>query len=408
MALKLNMTKAEAREKMLTAMREQDQDSFTEGLEAFGDALVADMKAQIEEAQLANDRAALAARGKKPLTSAELKFAADFKALAAQRLEGKDVRAALSGIKMPDETIDMIFDDITIDHPLLSYIDFQNTAYATKWLMSKNPYQKALWGDFDAEVTKEISAGFSEKDMTKMSLTAFIPVSRGLLDLGPDWIYRYVVAILREAVANGLEDGIVNNLASNTGPIGMMADLTKGTTASDVTTYTAKSKTAVTKLDPATYGSLLASLAKTENGNPRPVNRVIMIVNPTDYLTKIFPAITVMGVNGNYVQNTLPFPTVFVQSAAVAEGTAILYLDHYYWMGLGQAGNAGTIEQSDEYKFLERKRYYMIYLYADGTPKDNNCCLPLNIANLKPATIATTSTATVEGTVTTKAAAAQG
>lgn len=32
MALKMTMTKAEAREKMLTAMREQDQDSFTEGL----------------------------------------------------------------------------------------------------------------------------------------------------------------------------------------------------------------------------------------------------------------------------------------------------------------------------------------------------------------------------------------
>lgn len=310
------------------------------------------MKAQIEEAQLANDRAAMAARGKKPLTSAELKFASDFKALAYQRLEGKDVKAALSNIKMPDETIDMIFDDITIDHPLLSYIDFQNTAFATKWLMSKNPFQKALWGDFDAEVTKEISASFSEKDMTKMSLTAFIPVSRGLLDLGPDWIYRYVVAILREAVANGLEDGIVNNLASNTGPIGMMADLSAGTTADEVTTYTAKTKEVVKKLDPATYGKLLAKLAKTPNGNPRPVNRVIMIVNPTDYLTKIFPAITVMGVNGTYVQNALPFPTVFVQSAAVAEGTAILYLDRYYWMGLGQAGNAGTIEQSDEYKFL--------------------------------------------------------
>lgn len=391
MSLELKMTKAEAREKMLAAMREQDQDGFTAGLEAYGEALVADMKAEVEAIQLSHDQNALSARGKKPLTSAELKFANDFKALAKQRLEGKDVKAALSNVKMPDETIDYIFEDITIDHPLLNYIEFQNTAFATKWLMSKNPYQKALWGEFDAEVTKEISASFSEKDMTEMSLTAFIPVSRGLLDLGPDWIYRYVVAILREAVANGIEDGAINNLKSNTGPIGMMADLTKGTTANEVTTYTAKTKEAVKKLDPVTYGKLLAKLAKTPNGNHRPVNRVIMIVNPTDYLTKIFPAVTVMGTNGNYVQNTLPFPTTFVQSAAVAEGTAILYLDHYYWMGLGQAGSAGTIEQSDEYKFLERKRYYMIYLYANGTPKDNTCCLPLDISGLKPATIAVTT-----------------
>lgn len=32
----------------------------------------------------------------------------------------------------------------------------------------------------------------------------------------------------------------------------------------------------------------------------------------------------------------------------------------------------------------------MIYLYADGTPKDNAACLPLDISGLKPASIAVT------------------
>lgn len=403
MSLDLKMTKAEARDKMLTAMREQDQDAFTEGLEAFGEAIIADLQTEMETLRLTADQNALAARGKKPLTGAELKFAKDFKALASQRLEGKNVTAALSGIHMPDETLDLIFDDITVDHPLLNYIDFQNTSFATKWLMSKNTYQKALWGGFDAEVTKEIAASFSEKDMTQLSLTAFIPVSRGLLDLGPDWIYRYVVAILREAIANGLEDGAINNLNTSTGPIGMLADLTKGTSGTDgAITYTAKTKKAVTKLDPETYGTILGELATTDNENTRAVDRAIMIINPKDYFTKVFPAITVQGVNGTYVQNALPFPTTFVQSAACPQNTAICYLPNGYWMGLGQAGNAGTIEQSDEYKFLERKRYYMIYLYANGQPKDNHVCVPLNITNLKPATIATTSTATVAGTVSTK------
>ncbi|MDE5758355.1 MAG: phage major capsid protein, partial [Allobaculum sp.] len=292
--LALNDTKADAREAMLTAMRAQDQEGFTKGLEAYGEALIAEMKEELESFNLSRDQRALAARGQKPLTSTELKFAKQFKNLAMARLDGKDVKAELGAMKMPETTIDLIFEDITIDHPLLNYVDFQNTSFAVKWLMSKNPYQKAFWGDFDAEVTKEVSASFSEKDMTKMSLTAFVPISRGLLDLGPDWIYRYIVAILKEAIANGLEDGIINNLKDSTGPIGMMADLTAGTTSDGVTTYTAKTKEVVEKLDPVTYGTLLAKLAKTPNGNPRPVNQVIMIVNPVDYLTRIFPAITVM------------------------------------------------------------------------------------------------------------------
>lgn len=388
MSLEIKKTKQEAREMMLEALSAESKEKFTEGLEAYGDALITDLKAEMENAQLSRDQDALSARGKKPLTSAELKFAGDFKTMAQARLKGEDVSAAFTNIKMPDETIDLIFEDIATAHPLLEHVDFQNTAFTTKWLMSKNPFQKALWGNFDAEVTKEISASFSEKDMTKLSLTAFVPVSRGLLDLGPDWIYRYVVAILQEAIANGLEDGIINNLKTDTGPIGMLADLSKGQTSGDVTTYAAKKKEPVKSLDPKTYGALLAKLAKTENGNHRPVSKVLMLVNPTDYLTKIFPAVTVLGTNGNYVQNALPFPTEFVQSAAVPEGTAILYLDKFYWLGLGQANGAGQIEQSDEYKFLERKRYYMIYLYADGTPKDNNACLPLDITGLEPASIA--------------------
>lgn len=142
MSLDLKMTKAEARDKMLTAMREQDQDAFTEGLEAFGEAIIADLQTEMETLRLTADQNALAARGKKPLTGAELKFAQDFKALASQRLEGKNVTVALSGIHMPDETLDLIFDDITVDHPLLNYIDFQNTSFATKWLMSKTRIRK--------------------------------------------------------------------------------------------------------------------------------------------------------------------------------------------------------------------------------------------------------------------------
>lgn len=368
-----------------------NQKEFAEKFMDYVDTIETYAKQQINELKALQDQKAMTNRGKKPLTSAELKFASDFKALVSAKLANGETQASLKDVHLPHETVDLIFDGITQNHELLNYIDFQNTGAATKWLFSKNAYQKAVWGAFDAEVTKEIDATFTETDMTTLSLTAFVPVSRGLLDLGPDYIYQYVVTILQEAIANGIEDGIINNLVTNTGPIGMKADLSQAQAGEGYVTYTAKQAETVTKLDPTTYGKLIAKLAKTGSDVPRVVDNVIFICNPEDYFTKIFPAITILGGTGNYVTNAVPFPTKFVQSSAIAAGEAILYLPNTYWLGLGQSGRAGKIESSDEYKFLERKRYYMTYLYGAGTPKDNTCCLPLDISGLKPTNITVTT-----------------
>src|SRR5699024_1492038 len=104
------------------------------------------------------------------------------------------------------------------EHPLLSHLSFTNTRGAIKFLFSTNDFQKAVWGKLCAEITEEIEASFSEIDMTLMKLSAFIPVCEAMLDLGPVWLDSYVRQILYEALANGLEDGTINNLNTTTGP----------------------------------------------------------------------------------------------------------------------------------------------------------------------------------------------
>jgi hypothetical protein len=51
-----------------------------------------------------------------------------------------------------------------------------------------------------------------------------------------------------------------------------------------------------------------------------------------------------------------------------------------YFLGVG--GKRG-IQFSDDYKFLEDKRYYKIVAYANGRAKDNNSFLRLDISGLK-------------------------
>lgn len=383
-------SKADISNKILEAMRNEDSTGFTDSLQAFGEALVNEMKAEYEKYQLSNDERILAARGIKPLTKAESKLAEGFRLMVQVKLHNdKAAKAALTDydVVMPQTIVDKVFEDIKIKHELLSYIDFQNTSYSTKIQVSKLALQKAVWGSFDSEVTKELSASFEDVDMTLMSLTAFIPVSRGLLDLGPQWLISYITTMLTESIANGLEDGIINSLKTDEGPVGLIANLTTGSGDAGAITYTKKTPVTVKKLDPETVGKLLAPLAETPNGNPRVVNEVVMVINPKDWFTKVYPAITVLGADGTYKYHSVPFGIKFIQSPWQTQGEAVLFIPKGYFMGLGYSGSAGRIEYSDDYKFLERKRFFLTYLYANGFPKDNNVSVVLDIRGLKPGAI---------------------
>ena len=413
MALSLsNMDKTKLQESMIAALHEQNENKYVESMTALFEVLQKETLEKAQELAGVKDTEILQARGVRVLTSQEKKY---FEKLGeAMRAENPKQALTDPELIMPETVINAVFDDLQTEHPLLSRISFTNTQGAIKFLMSNNDYQKAVWGKLCAEITEEIESSFKEIDMTLMKLSAFIPVCEAMLDLGPAWLDSYVRQCLYEALANGLEDGIINNLNTTTGPVGMIADMTTGSGGVGAATFTAKTATPITDLKPATIGAQLAKLAKDEAGKYRAIRNVILIVNPVDYLTKVFPATTVMTGSGTYVNNVLPYPMTVIQSAAVASGKAVLGLGYKYFMGLGMSSRAGRIEYSDEFKWLEDERVYKIKLYANGMPMDNNAFQYLDISGLKPLTIAVSvegqidTTATVEGTVTTQTAGVGG
>lgn len=405
----LNNDRAKLNQMMIDAMHEQDADKYTEAFNRICELIEKDVLEKAQELAGVHDQQVLASRGVRQLTSKEKKY---YEKLS-DAFKSENPKQALTNpeIDMPETVLDAVFDDLQTEHPLLSHLSFTNTRGAIKFLFSTNDFQKAVWGKLCAEITEEIEASFSEIDMTLMKLFAFIPVCEAMLDLGPVWLDSYVRQILYEALANGLEDGIINNLNTTTGPVGMIADMTTGSGGVGAATFTAKTATPITDLQPATLGAQLAKLAVDAAGKSRAIRDVILIVNPTDYFTKVFPATTVMNGAGVYVNNVLPYPMTIIQSAAVATGKAVLGLGYKYFMGIGMDSRAGRIEYSDEFKWLDDERVYKIKLYANGMPMDNNAFQYLDISGLKPATVRVTIeneepiTTTVEGTVTTQAAA---
>lgn len=376
---------------LINKAREQFSADFMQSVKDGDEAKMADAIAefsqQLQDAMMqeANDasadNAALAARGVRVLTSKEKKY---YEALIKAMESGSNIHQAITNldVAMPDTVIDAVLDDIQSEFPLLDAIDFRNTTAITKWFYNKQGVQQAAWGALDTAITKELSGSIGDMNLTQCKLTAYMVISKDFLKLGPAWLDRYVRAILSEANGLALEMAVVDGDGQNS-PIGMSRDLSKGNTNEGVTTYSRKTATKVTVLDPATYGGILAKLTKTPSGRQRKVREVIMVVNPEDYLTKVMPATTIMTPQGTYVSDVLPFPTRVIQSVGVEAGHAVVGLAKRYFLGLGTS-KSGLIDYSDHVQFLEDNRVYTSHLYGNGMPLDNAAFEYLDISGLKP------------------------
>lgn len=389
----LKQKKVDIMNRLNQAMKEGNEEAFAQTFTEFTEYVQEVVMEEAKGLVQAADTNVLVGRGVRQLTSEENKY---FQKVI-EAMSSSNPKQALTEIEitMPKTIIDSVFEDLTTNHPLLDAINFQNTSGLIEFLVNSDGDQIASWGTLTSEIVKELTSGFKKLNMGLNKLSAFLPVAKSMLDLGPAWLDRYVRAILGESVQNGLEEGIIKGSGKNM-PIGMNRQV-----GDDVTVtggeYPEKQTVPVTRLDPVTYGELISSLAKTPKDKSRVVSEVLMLVNPVDYLKKVMPASTVIRTDGSYASNVFPFPTRVIQSIQVPEDRAIIGLGRRYFMGIGTA-KSGKIEYSDEYKFLEDERVYLVKLYGHGEPLDNNAFIYADISNLKPII----QQVTVEGVVKTK------
>lgn len=380
----MQQEQAEVRQQVAQALGGDDQKALDQAMAAFAGSIqeqvLSEAKAWAESQMNAMDAGILSARGVRQLTSEENRYYQ--KVIEAMRSTSPKQALAELDVVMPKTTIDAVFEDLVDQHPLLSAVSFQNTSGLIEMLVNTGSKQLATWSPLTDAVTKELIGGFKKVKMDLNKLSAFLPVAKAMLDLGPAWLDRYVRTVLQEALYLGLEEAIINGTGKDM-PIGMNRQVGEGVTVTGGV-YPEKATVPLKSLDPVAYGTLLAGMSKTPNGHARSVERVIMVVNPNDYLTKIMPATTIRAADGTYVSNVFPFPTTVIQSVQVPENRAIIGLGDRYFMGVG-TGQSGKLEYSDEYRFLEDERVYLVKLYGHGEPLDNNAFVYADISGLEPA-----------------------
>lgn len=371
--LDLSLTNEELKTKMQEAVESGDNEKQVEALTELMQYIAQETTMEVTKTmrQTNNDNMIMTSRGAKLLTSEEIKY---YNKLS----EAMKTNQSISDIDvvMPTTVIDRIFEDLEAQHSLLSKINFQNVTGMVEIIVRTGDVTPAWWGKLTDEIKKELESGFEKKTVNLYKLSAFLPICKAHLDLGPAWLDSFIRRFIVEALSLGLEAGIVTGTGKDQ-PIGMNRDL-EGAVKEGV--YPEKAAIAIKDLSPATMGALAAELT---NEGKRAVTKLLMVVNPIDYLTKIFPTTTVLNANGTYVNNVLPFPTDVVQCAEVATGKAIVGLASKYFMGLG---STKKIENSDEYHFLEDERVYIGKLYGNGFPVDNNSFLNVDISAIPSVT----------------------
>ncbi|MDU4415231.1 MAG: phage major capsid protein [Paeniclostridium sordellii] len=311
-----------------------------------------------------NDRNVLNERGMNVLTTEERKY--------YEQVIEKRAFTNLD-VALPKTVFDRVFDELDKEHPLLNKIAFQNTTAVTEWVIRKTDCEAAWWGKLTDTIKKELSQGFDKIKTDMYKLTAYMPVSKAMLDLGPEWLDRYVRAVLSESISMALEYAIVAGTGKDQ-PIGMIKDL-KGSVVEGV--YPDKAAIKLNDFKPTTLGkSVMAPLTK---GGSRAVPSILILVNPLDYWEKVFGATTFLTLQGTYVHGVMPIPSEIIQSVAVPKGKLIAGMGKDYFMGIG---SSQKIEYSDEYKFLDDERTYVSKQYATGEPIDNESFLVFDITKL--------------------------
>ena len=360
-----NKQNEELRQKMLDAIQADDENAIAEAMCRMAEGIQSEILqearsiAQIES----TDRMIMSQRGQAQLTSEERSY---YKSVIENRgFTGLDVT-------IPPTVFNRVFEDLEQNHPILSKIDFINTGLVTKWIVRTSEVVGATWGKVRGKIAGELEASFGEEKADVYKLTAFFPVAKDMLELGPEWLDRFVRTVLKESIQIALENAVING-DGNGKPIGM----TRNIKSVDSGVYAELSATELNDLNPDTLGSKV--MAPLTDEGKKAVSEIIMVVNPVDYWNKIFGKTTVMTAGGQYIHGVLPIPGEIVQSIAMPQGKMVCGRPKDYML---LVGGADRIMQSDECRFLDDERVYATKMFANGKPKNEKSFLLFNIAGM--------------------------
>ena len=330
------------------APAEEKAEAIMQSIEMINEAAHADLIQQVvAEAERASRDAEYKSKlGLRNLSQEEKKFYENF----------KDIKQAFTANQIdiiPTEIIDRTLDDVK------------------KWIVASHS-GAAVWGPLTDAIKGELSAEVTALNIDLHKLTAYLVIPKSIRELSMEFVDRYFMAILSEAMQDGLVKGYLDG-DGKTGPIGIFRQI--GSVESAGTNKAKTVLTTVTKFSPKG----LAPVRKTlTNDGKRVVDKLYLICNPSDEAEYVDPCMYGEALTGGYVNKSF-IDIEKIVDANCPKGKAAFTIAGYYTMG-----TAGVrVDEYDQTKAIEDADLIVAKCHANGRAVDDNVAVIFDVTKLE-------------------------
>lgn len=357
--------KEKVKQLLENAPAEQKADAIMQSIEMIEEATHADLIQKIvaESERASHDAEFKKQLGLRNLSQEERKFYEGF----------KDIKQSITANQIdiiPTEIVDRTLDDVKKASPILKLVNMA-PANVKKWIVASHS-GVAVWGALTDTIKGELSAEITALNIELHMLSAYLVIPKAIRELSMEFVDRYFMAILSEAMQDGLVKGYLDG-DGKTGPIGIFRKIreveTEGTNKAKTVLTT------VTKFSPKG----LAQVRKTlTNDGKRVVDKLYLICNPSDEAEYVDPAMFGETLTGGYVNKSF-IDIEKIVDANCPKGKAAFTIAGYYTMGT----TGVRVTEYDQTKAMENADLIITNCYANGRAVDDNVAVIFDVTKLE-------------------------
>lgn len=356
------------------APADQKADAIMQSIELIQEATHAELINQIvtEAERASHDAEYKKQLGLRNLSQEEKKFYEGF----------KDIRQSVTAKQIdiiPTEIIDRTLDDIRTASPILKLVNMA-PANVKKWIVASHS-GVAVWGELTDAIKGELSGEITALNIELHMLSAYLVIPKAIRELSVEFVDKYFMAVLAEAMQDGLIKGYLDGDGKN-GPIGIFRQI--NSTNGD---GTQKAKTVVNTIKKFSPKGL-ASVRKTlTNDGKRVVNKLYLICNPADEAEYVDPCMFGEAMTGGYVNKSF-IDIEKIPDANCPVGKAAFTIEGYYTMGT----TGVRVNEYDQTKAMENADLIIATCYANGRAVDDDVAVIFDVTKLEEYVLPVTQT----------------
>lgn len=282
----------------------------------------------------------------------------------------KDIKQAITGAQIdliPTSIVDLTLENVKATEPVLKLITF-TPAGVKRWITAERTGAYS-WSGLTEELKGALSANVKGLVTDLGKLDAYLIIPKAIRELSYQFIDKYFMAILSEALRDGIAYGYLQGTGKEQ-PIGIYKQIDK--TNED---GTHQDKTVNTDLTKFTPKGLAPAKVYLSNKGKRLVNKIYVICNPEDEANYVAPAI--YDAEGNLVSS---FKNIeVIPCTENPKGKAALTLEGKYTMGITEV----KINEYKETLATDDADLIVGKVYANGRAAADNVAYIFDVTKLE-------------------------